>query len=96
MELDYGPTAIEVKSGKSRNAPSIGKVAKCFPVDRRNMLEHLNNCSGILSSRVRICYRGHDMKFRNPFKKRMTAAEGLQQFRQLAEDFEIPEAFYTY
>ncbi len=36
------------------------------------------------------------MKFRNPFKKRMTAAEGLRQFRQLAEDFEIPEAFYTY
>ena len=48
MELDYGPTAIEVKSGKNWKVPSIGKVAKCFPVDRRNMLEHLNNCSGIL------------------------------------------------
>ena len=96
MELDYGPTAIEVKSGKSWKVPSIGKVAKCFPVDRRNMLEPLKNCSGILSSRVRICYRGHDMKIRNPFKKRMTAAETLQKIREIMEKYGYDEAYYKY
>ena len=45
MEIDFvieffgGPVAIEVKSGKDRSAPSIGKVAGHFAVHRRIMLE---------------------------------------------------------
>lgn len=41
-ELGDEPAVIEVKSGKSRKAPSIGKAARFFPVDRRIMLEQSN------------------------------------------------------
>ena len=48
MEIDFvleffeGLVAVEVKSGRSRNAPSLGKVADCFPVKRRIMFENGN------------------------------------------------------
>ena len=48
MEIDFvvelfgGPVAIEVKSGKTRSAPSINVVNKVFNVKRRIMLENDN------------------------------------------------------
>ena len=42
IELGCELAVIEVKSGKSRKAPSIGKAARFFPVDRRIMLEQSN------------------------------------------------------
>ena len=48
MEIDFvleffeGLVAVEVKSGRSRNAPSLRKVADCFPVKRRIMFENGN------------------------------------------------------
>ncbi len=48
MEIDFvleffeGPVAVEVKSGRSRSAPSLGKVADFFPVKRRIMFEDGN------------------------------------------------------
>ncbi|MGN1044865.1 MAG: ATP-binding protein, partial [Candidatus Methanomethylophilaceae archaeon] len=48
MEIDFvveffeGLVAIEVKSGKSRNAPSIGNILRYHRVERRIMLENGN------------------------------------------------------
>lgn len=48
MEIDFvveffgGPVAIEVKSGKDRESPSIKKVQDRFKVFRRVMLENSN------------------------------------------------------
>ncbi len=36
------------------------------------------------------------MKFRNPFKKRMTAAETLQKIREIMEKYGYDEAYYKY
>ncbi len=42
VELFTGLVAIEVKSGKDRNGPSINKVTEHFKIDRRVMLEDSN------------------------------------------------------
>lgn len=36
------------------------------------------------------------MKFRNPFKRRLTAAEILQRTREIIVKYDIPEAYYKY
>lgn len=50
FEVGYGTVVLEVKSGKKRSAPSLGKTSRFQYVDRRIVLAHSNisvDASGI-------------------------------------------------